>query len=339
MVLRSFEEVRALRGKELHRLFAEGDGRERVWAAWAIGLALGAESLPTLLGELDRDPSAGVRCHLVVMLAGLQQADLLATLALEDPAEEVRASALTYLIRIGRADRAALLFDRLAEDPSAAVRLVVATHCSDPARFFADPSAAVCEAALDRLALSELPRELEARVATESDATLRRRLLRLIGATGRVPPELACAEERAVLDALEIWEQLGLTLDWPALEPWARRGVPAIDARIFKVLDPDSSSVDWAWVLACADREGAHELQDSLRSAYAANGFAWRALETREFGTLDPSLAELCRRRIDRLSQSLVPCDGDDEEEAVWAEEAEQERARLETLLHSGPRR
>src|SRR5678816_2974308 len=121
---RAYEEIAGLSPDMLRHLLHHGDAVERVWAAWAIGAALGAQSAADLLVSLRESPVAGTRRHLLVVLAGLGEQSVLRVFAQDDPDEYVRATACRYLIRIdGHAN--AFIRERLLQDPSPNVRLTI----------------------------------------------------------------------------------------------------------------------------------------------------------------------------------------------------------------------
>src|SRR4051812_16543620 len=71
--LQSFEGALALGSERLRGLLVEGDSRERVWAAWALGLRVGGAFSAEASAQSRLEPDPGVRRHLVVLLAGLSE--------------------------------------------------------------------------------------------------------------------------------------------------------------------------------------------------------------------------------------------------------------------------
>lgn len=110
----------------LRDVLAHGNPAERVHAAWALGLRSQAAS-EALIDRADAEPNAGVRRHLVVVLAGLGERDCVRTLAEHDPSDAVRATACVALLRLahGAPEDETLVLDRLARDPSDEVRIRV----------------------------------------------------------------------------------------------------------------------------------------------------------------------------------------------------------------------
>jgi hypothetical protein len=97
--VKDWASVAALQEDAQRALLQTGDSVERVWAMWALALRLGAREADELRGMLPSEPGAGMRAHLVVVLAGLGEHQLVRTLAVEDPDSFVRAVACQYVIR------------------------------------------------------------------------------------------------------------------------------------------------------------------------------------------------------------------------------------------------
>jgi hypothetical protein len=113
----SFSDVERLDSEGLKALLVEGEPPERVWAAWALGLRHHEGFARDLRGTVAEEPHAGVRRHLVVVLAGAGESRSVRTLAVHDPDERVRATALQYVARLAGAkdhDANHLLADVLA---------------------------------------------------------------------------------------------------------------------------------------------------------------------------------------------------------------------------------
>lgn len=89
---------------ELRALLSSDQPAGRVWAAWSLALLLGSAVQSELRGILEQEPSPGVRRHLLVVLAGLGEREILATLAELDPDSRVRATAGQYVARLAQPD-------------------------------------------------------------------------------------------------------------------------------------------------------------------------------------------------------------------------------------------
>ena len=153
-----FSEVRDLASPALEDLLRAGDGPERVWAAWTLGLREGAEAVPALVDTVGVSPDPGVRASLAVILAGHGRRDILEVLAVDDPDADVRASACRHLAGIS-----------LPQDP--AVREFL------EAKFQGDDAAPVWIVLLDLVngdLLSIAPKELRKGLASQ-DVRVRRR--------------------------------------------------------------------------------------------------------------------------------------------------------------------
>ncbi len=99
MVVESLEQARALSRSELQLLLASDRPEQRLWAIWALALALGDAAGDFAHRILD-EPDPGVRRHLAVVLAGHGEHDLLLDLVTEDHSPVVRESTIALLVRI-----------------------------------------------------------------------------------------------------------------------------------------------------------------------------------------------------------------------------------------------
>jgi HEAT repeat protein len=97
---KSFGEVQQLDSAALRALLVSGEPPERVWAAWTLGLQRDQTFERELRVTATEEPDAGVRRHLVVVLAGAGEARSVLTMAVYDPDERVRATALQYVARL-----------------------------------------------------------------------------------------------------------------------------------------------------------------------------------------------------------------------------------------------
>ena len=98
MTYADLAEVQRQSTPDVLRLLAAGDPRERVWAAWTLGLR-GGGAEAWLADRARVDPTPGVRRHLAVMMAGFGRTDSLWSMA-KDPHPSVRATALHWLCRL-----------------------------------------------------------------------------------------------------------------------------------------------------------------------------------------------------------------------------------------------
>ncbi|RMD52590.1 MAG: HEAT repeat domain-containing protein [Nitrospirae bacterium] len=100
MAYNSFEEVYRLSVEKEREILKYGDCVEKIWAAWSIGLKLGKDAVPDLIACLYECPTPGTRRHIIVILAGFGQYDVVKEFAYNDPDEYVRLTAREYLERI-----------------------------------------------------------------------------------------------------------------------------------------------------------------------------------------------------------------------------------------------
>ena len=127
----TFEEVTALSPPELRELLACGDTIERIWAGWAYAMQCGKDSMPELAEAAKDGPPSGLRRHLIVILAGYREKEIIQTFADSDPNPQVRATACLFLLQAfmaGDAETGAFLSSVLRADPASAVRLVILTN-------------------------------------------------------------------------------------------------------------------------------------------------------------------------------------------------------------------
>lgn len=101
----SYEQVVAAGAEAQRKLLQSGDPSERVWAAWALGVRLGGESLSII--NAAGEPHAGVRRQLVVIVASLGPPEAVEVLATADPDADVRATAVDYVFRTANAESVA----------------------------------------------------------------------------------------------------------------------------------------------------------------------------------------------------------------------------------------
>lgn len=280
MTVRSFEQTRALSLAELRAQRASAEPRVRLWATWALAMrdpASTAARLEDVRGEVD----AGVRRHLVVVLAGRQDTAALETIAALDADDEVRATALQYLIRLTRPTLASPLIEAALADRATVIRRSVALESTDPDTLeclLLDPDVAVFELAWERveaLRPTPLPRALHVRWLSEVDGNVRRRITSRFVAAGEWPDGLAHAPTALIVELLLAHLEARATVAWAQLAPLAARAEPRIDLHILRLLAIDTPGLDWSWVLTCVTRA-----QDPVHDAYGDVAFAsWRATD------------------------------------------------------------
>jgi HEAT repeat protein len=246
-----FDEVEALDTESLRGLLTKGSAQERVWAAWALGLRLGSQAWPELARASRQEPDPGTRRHLLVILAGYRDIDLLAVMARDDPDGYVRASACQYLAQVAPDDPAvrALLRERLTADPFTPVRYTVIQHLTDvrpedlpwAARAARDEDFELRSAALDVLVRMG-PRAtamLRERASQEPDSTLRQAAMRKWLEAAGVPELLSACVTLPVDRAAEVLRLLAgevPELSWARLAPIAARQEPKLDMLLLDFL-------------------------------------------------------------------------------------------------------
>jgi len=127
----SYAEIAAQPESALRELLKHDSALVRLHAAWALGMRKGQTFLGDIASRAGREPTAGVRQHLMIMLAGGGEKSLIATFATLDPDALVRATACQYLARLVEpSDRP--LYDVLLEcatnDPEEDVRCAAIQH-------------------------------------------------------------------------------------------------------------------------------------------------------------------------------------------------------------------
>lgn len=95
----TFSSTLNLSEAELRRQLGSSDATERLWAAWRLALKQGAAAAGVLEDATENEPNEGVRRHLTTVLAGLGDWPVVRTIAADDPAVPVVATALVLLAR------------------------------------------------------------------------------------------------------------------------------------------------------------------------------------------------------------------------------------------------
>ena len=236
----TFEAVRALPEPSLRELLGTGESAERVWAAWALALRLGADADGVVRDAATCEPDGGIRRHFVVLLAGFGEAAAVAALASGDPDPFVRATAHQYVARLAVRfpELWALVKGGLA-DPAALVRttLVLQLPAEAPAEVREACLRAVDDAELDvRRAVAEqldlllreepLPAHLRARALSEPDREVRLLLLDAWRRHDGLPSLFAAVAGRddVALEALEVSIRADPLIPWSQVEPLAAGG-------------------------------------------------------------------------------------------------------------------
>jgi len=235
----SFGDVERLETAALKALLLEGEPSERVWAAWALGLRHDQTFARDLRATAAEEPHAGVRRHLVVILAGAGEMRSVLTMAAHDPDERVRATALQYVARLAQprdADATEILARTLAEGtPLLRLGCIAGLRADAPAVLWSGAEACVSSSDRDlrwtayetvirhgavARAASELARDF---MKVEPEPSARLNALRLLH--GQVGAAALCALlDDVALDAAlvpEVVEALhahGVQRDWVDVE-------------------------------------------------------------------------------------------------------------------------
>jgi hypothetical protein len=268
-VFPNFEAVQVLTVPQLEGLLQSGDGPERVWAAWSLGLRLVGSAVPVLAAAVDQTPDAGVRATLAVMLAGHGRRDILTVLATDDPDADVRASACLHLAGTSLPQMAwvrELLESRLRDDPAIPVQvvlldLVIAGQISiDPQRLsdaLAHPALRIRERAAEfafsiwlrdkamPVGLSILLDDEDLDIRTQVRFVAVDRLgsagfVGLLAETSGLSPEIVAWHLKELARA-------GATVSWSAVAPLAVE-VAGIEVELLRILD-DGDPASRPWLL------------------------------------------------------------------------------------------
>jgi len=265
----NFEAVAQLGSARLRNLLAGGDAQERVWAAWALALELGADSLALLQEAVQASPTPGTRRHLVVVLAGLGERKALSVFAESDPDPYVRATACQYLMRTWSEDdlqAAELIRQRLLTDSAADVKetiLKAATSVLPPATLpelaglTSNRALEVRRLAFELIKRRHGPREafggvLAARLHKERDRDLLADLANFCLDGGqeelfvRSAPRARPSARALLLDALHA---RGRTISWAQAQPLAELGEVAVDLKLLRLLTPRGLSDAFPWLV------------------------------------------------------------------------------------------
>jgi hypothetical protein len=261
----SFADVCALAPEARDHLLVTGAPIERLWSAWALGLATGAGSAERIEAAALAEPHAGLRRHFVVVLAGMTRSAALEALALHDPAPLVRATALQYLTRLAPAMPGlwALIAERLGAEPGAdGRRVILETAPAEPVSALREPVLArladaaddVCAEAMDLVARwSQIDRSLVAELWRHDrppigarTAAMRHRLLAAwLGAEGLravLVALVAVGNAGAAVEVVAMADAAG-TIEWRDVEPLASIGGAEIRDVIVRAMRRDLGAV------------------------------------------------------------------------------------------------
>jgi hypothetical protein len=308
-LIESFDDVRGLDEPALRALLDEGRPEERVWAIWALALR-SADNVGQLGAR--REPDAGVRRNLAVVLAGHGHLDLLVALAIADPAPEVRAAAMTLVARLavdGKLPRA-LVADRVRSDGSEVRLAVLRTITSGSAAPFllelaedltADPDLDVRCEAFEALARGNRADRALAWLEQVPEAEARLVLMRWAADTDRAAYARALAGASRRLRRFAIESVRGAT--WRDLAPVIGDDPTLLGALVKR----DRGAIDdmpLAALVRAALRDRRGAWTGSIRDRLAELEHA-----PAEVAALLPELCELCTRRIaeiDRYARELA---------------------------------
>jgi HEAT repeat protein len=274
MTAKSFTDIAALDLAEQRRLLHNGAPEEQVWAAWALGLQLREQSKPDLLAALDQADQAGVRQHVVIILAGLGERSLLENLAEQEVDDAVRATASQYLLQTGSTtdqQRMRPFVKALLHDPSSKVRraLLIAflerregLIFDDLALLVTDDDDEVRELAIEALLGSVdldrlFPGILEDRLTIEPSLPIRQRLMQLTIEAGRALHLLKLAREAPLARKQELLKGLvdrRCVFGWTELAALADQESSSADYYLPFLLDDQATLDARSWLLACCVR-------------------------------------------------------------------------------------
>jgi len=339
-----FEEVRDLPESTLRDLLASGEPVERIWAAWALGLRLGARSASTLQKVACGDPSAGMRRHLIVLLAGFGERDAIAVIARGDPDAHVRATATQYLAALAGVSPPcwSLVLERL-DDAQPIVRetLVLQLRPDAPAevrdaalRRISDPALPVREAVHARLdalcgAQGSLPAVVRDWALREPTIDLRRSLFATWrareGGESLIAAAAQTGREDLALEALDRAVTDEGILPWGTVAVLASGSTHKVRERIFLLFEDRLDEAPLAWLLE-------HLASDPWR-LLAATRLLPRLAAAASLGPNEQAaLATIARAAAEDLS-SPIDCFDDDDRDYL-----DQWRSTLEAFLDEARR-
>ena len=345
-----WREVAALPEDAQRDLLTSGDPAERVWSCWALALRLGGSAVGELRHDFDLEALPGIRCQLIVVLAGLGARDVVRTAALDDPDATVRATACQYVVRtLPAGPEAAVDFalDRMRRDvPRVRHALFEEAQSgrlplpdSAVLEFLRDPDLETRQLALQSLAAipgasADILETLADRAVAEIDSFLRRDCIDLylrrgsaadlVRAVRDAPPDVVC-------EIVEAIRKAGVALRWVELYPLATRSEPDILVAILSCLSepigPDA--IHWISSRVAASLEVA-DISAVNRSPLWT--FRWTALAMLH-GAVTPQTIHLIDRTVaEALLDEMDLDDGYAEHEDHEPGAAEAVRAKRELL-------
>ena len=287
----SFEAVSQLETGALRNLLAEGDAQERVWAAWAFALELGADSRFSLREAAKVSPTPGTRRHLIVILAGLGEREVLQAFAEDDPDDFVRATACQYLLRTWAEDDpqgAEFIQRRLLADSAAVVKETILKAATG--KFLPETLADLVELASNdgpevrRLAFELIKRRyspkeafssaLAGRLHAEAEPSLQAGLVNfcidgdllelVLESALRVGP----SARLLFLDALLARDK---AVTWSQIQSLAALGELEVDFKLLKLLQPEGLQGGFVWLaMSMAKRIPSHVWNPEMNFFYEA---------------------------------------------------------------------
>jgi hypothetical protein len=345
-------EVARLSEGAQRELLAAGDPVERVWSIWALGLRLGRGAVDHLQTDFDLESLPGVRCQLIVVLAGLGEREMVQTAALHDPDPVVRATACQYLIRTlpaGSRDIVAFAIERMRSDAPrvrhAMFAEVQAGRLRLPDEVFVEFLAATdletrqmsLESVVALPGCSEaILRAVMDRVLAEEDEHLRRSCVEVLLQRGRAAglvSALRDASPSLVCEVLAGFQRGGIRLSWSALVDLARRMDPEVSLALLDCLAKplEAAAIGWVSSLTAASiaisaigKAARSPLHEVRRKGLA---MLYEILAPDTIGLLDLSVAEAL---LGWLRSDTDQDDGGNDEEQVTSEE---DRAKRQLLV------
>ncbi|WP_437621660.1 HEAT repeat domain-containing protein [Sorangium sp. So ce1151] len=221
--MQSYASIASQPEPTLRELLDHESPQVRLHAAWALGLCKGKELLGDIASRAGLEPSAGVRQHLMIMLAGGREKAAIATFAALDPDALVRATACQYLARLVEPSDLPfydVLLDRAEHDPEDDVRCAAIQHLR------ADAPAAVRDRSLKGFPRGSLAfqQAVAGRLAAWSE-TPRAFLGALTGASSDL-----------LVHALGLLRERSTPIPWADLAPHARHHDAAVLLQIAHLL-------------------------------------------------------------------------------------------------------